>query len=82
MSAVALPPGPSSFEAIFGLTTLQGSLRRVPAFLAEVAARHGPVSQWRLANRRFYLLDDPALLEALFVTNGRDFTKARGSERL
>ncbi len=57
-------------------------MSRIPAFLAATAARYGPLSSWWVGGRRFYLVNDPALIEELLVARGASFVKSRGVQRL
>jgi len=57
-------------------------MSRIPAFFAATAAGYGPVASWALGPRRFFLLNDPALIEELLVTRAGAFIKSRGVQRL
>ena len=75
------PAGPGQALAFRGL--LPGrDMSRIPAFLAATAARYGPISSWWVGGRRFYLVNDPALIEELLVARGASFVKSRGVQRL
>jgi cytochrome P450 len=57
-------------------------MSRIPAFFSATAARYGPIASWSLGPRRFYLLNDPALIEELLVARTAAFIKSRGVQRL
>ena len=59
-----------------------GGFTRLPGFLEGVARRYGPVASWRMPRARFWLLDDPALIEALLTASGYDAIKGRGLRRM
>ena len=75
------PAGPSQVLAFRGLMPGR-DMARIPAFFGATAARYGPIASWRVGPRRFYLLDDPALIEELLVTRTGSFIKSRGVQRL
>jgi cytochrome P450 len=50
--------------------------------LRHLSHAYGPISHFQLFTRHFYFLDDPAAIEELLVTKGRDFVKSRGAESL
>jgi cytochrome P450 len=58
-------------------------MSRIPAFFAATAARYGAVSSWAVGPaKRFFLLNDPALIEELLVARTGSFIKSRGVQRL
>jgi cytochrome P450 len=81
MSAQAAPAGPSSLAALRGMSA-GGTLRRVPAFLAGVAERYGPIASWRMPRARFWFVDDAALIETVLTASGFDIVKGRGLQRM
>jgi len=48
----------------------------------ERLAKLGPLTTWRIGGRPFYFVNDPALVEEMLVTRGRDYIKSRGVQRL
>ncbi|HEX3463237.1 MAG TPA: hypothetical protein VHS78_04175, partial [Candidatus Elarobacter sp.] len=68
------PAGPSPLLAARSMSAT-GSLARIPAFLAGVSARYGPVASWRMPRARFWFLDEPALIEQLLTAGGYDVIK-------
>ena len=75
------PAGPGQVAAFRGL--LPGrDMSRIPAFFAATAARYGPIASWRVGPRRFFLLNEPALIEELLVAGSGSFVKSRGVQRL
>ncbi len=54
----------------------------LPAFFAEIARRHGPIVRFRNLFANVYFIDDPALLEEVFVSKAASYKKGRGTERL
>ncbi len=75
------PAGPGQVAAFRGLMPGQ-DMSRVPAFFAAASARYGPITSWRIGPKRFFFLDDPALIEELLVTRAGAFVKSRGLQRL
>jgi cytochrome P450 len=75
-----LPPGPSGFEAarFFARGTFEGT----PAFLLDLRARFGPVTQFRLLANRIWIANDPDAIRDVLVTKNRAFVKSRGAVRL
>jgi cytochrome P450 len=57
-------------------------MSRIPAFFTATAARYGPIASWAVGPKRFFLLDDPALIEELLVVRTGSFIKSRGVQRL
>ena len=55
---------------------------RMPAFLRGLSARSGPIVRFRYPLRSIYFVDDAAMLQEIYVTNGAAFKKGRGTERL
>jgi cytochrome P450 len=79
-----LPPGPSMFTAMRNLRSLTsgGDLSSIPPYLASLSAQYGPIAAWPMGRRRFFFLDDAALIEEALVTKARDYMKGRGIQRL
>jgi cytochrome P450 len=75
------PAGPGPAAAFRGLMPGR-DMSRIPAFFAATAARYGPIASWNLIQRRFFLLNDPALIEELLVVRSGAFIKSRGVQRL
>jgi cytochrome P450 len=75
------PAGPGQLSAFRGL--LPGrDMSRIPAFFAATAARYGPIASWALGPKRFFLVNDPVLIEELLVGRTGSFIKSRGVQRL
>jgi cytochrome P450 len=79
-----LPPGPAMFTAMRNLRSLTGGgdLSSIPPYLASLSAQYGPITHWRIGRRKFFYLDDAALIEEALVTKARDYMKGRGIQRL
>ncbi len=75
------PAGPGPVSAFRGLMPGR-DMSRIPAFFAATAATYGPMSSWRLGPRRFFLVNEPNLIEELLVTRAPAFVKSRGVQRL
>jgi len=75
------PAGPGQVAAFRGLMPGR-DMSRIPAFFTATAERYGPISSWRIGPKRFFFLDDPALIEELLVTRSAAFVKSRGLQRL
>jgi cytochrome P450 len=54
----------------------------MPEFLRATSREHGPIVRFKGAFRSFYFIDEPGLIEELFVQRAADFMKGRGTERL
>ncbi len=54
----------------------------LPAFFLEIARVHGPLVRFRNPFGSIYFIDEPALLEEVFVTKAGSYKKGRGTERL
>lgn len=81
MASQRFPAGPAMVAAIGGMAT-SGDLSRLPGFLARIAAEYGPVASWRMPRGRFWLLDEPALIEQMLTASGYDVIKGRGLRRM
>ncbi len=55
---------------------------KLPEFLRGISAKHGPIVRFRYPTRSMYFIDDPALLQEVYVTKGASFKKGRGTQRL
>ena len=75
------PEGPTLFAALGGMATT-GDLSRVPGFLQRVAREFGPVASWRMPRARFWLIDEPALIDQVMTASGYDVIKGRGVRRM
>ncbi len=73
-------PGPGRGET-FARLGMQ-PFRRLPAFLAEIAVRYGPVVRFRLPLRRFLFLNDPQQIKDVLVTQQHAFVKSEGGRAL
>lgn len=75
----ARAPGPSGLPVVGSLL----SYHRDPlGFVSRVAREHGDVALVRIAGLPFYLLSNPRDIDAVFVTQNRDFRKGSlGPER-
>jgi cytochrome P450 len=71
------PPGPRGRAALgfFGA----GSLRGVLSFFEKTARQYGPVSSFRLLNKRIYLVNDADLIQELLVTRQHEFIRDAGA---
>jgi len=78
MSTVTYPPGPPR-----SLRTLviYGPGRDPIQFFSSLAHTYGDVSHIHMAGEHLYLLNHPALVRDVLVTNQRNFLKGRGLER-
>lgn len=75
------PPGPSMLGALAGMRA-GGDLARLPGYLERVARTYGPIASWRMPRGRFWLLDEPALIETVLLAGGYDVVKGRGLRRM
>lgn len=60
----------------------RGRMTHVPVFFQKLMAEYGPVVHWQLGRRHFFVLNEPAVVEELLVSQSRAFVKGRGVERL
>jgi cytochrome P450 len=74
-----LPPGPRGIGFAFLRRAARGGLL---AYLAETAARYGPVSSLRLGTQRIVIVDEPALIEEILVTRQHEFVRDVGATLL
>jgi len=74
------PPGPRGREVLdfFG----GGSAQRMLGFLERMARRFGPVSSFRILNRRIWVVDDPELIQEVLVTRQHEFIRDSGATLL
>ncbi len=77
---VAKIPGPSRGET-FARLGMQPFLR-LPAFLAEIAERYGPIASFQIPFRRFLFLNDPEQIKDVLVTQQHAFVKSEGGRAL
>jgi cytochrome P450 len=75
-----VPPGPRGLAVLgfFGGGSTAGLLR----FLESTARRYGPISSFRILNRRLYLIDDADLIQEILVTRQHDFIRDNGAALL
>jgi cytochrome P450 len=75
-----VPPGPRGKEVLgfFGRGNTGGTL----AFLEQTAKRYGPISSFRLLDRRLYLVDDAELIKEILVTRQHSFERDSGAKLL
>jgi cytochrome P450 len=62
----------------FGRGSSAGLLR----FLESTARRYGPISSFRILNRRLYLVDDAEFIQEILVTRQHDFIRDNGAALL
>jgi cytochrome P450 len=77
---VKTPPGPRGCEVLgfFGV----GSVTATIEFFERAARRYGPITSFRILNRRIYLIDDADLIKEILVTQQHDFARDRGATLL
>jgi cytochrome P450 len=77
---VKAPPGPRGREVLgfFGI----GSVTATIEFFERTARRYGPVSSFRILNRRIYLVDEADLIKEILVTQQHNFARDRGATLL
>jgi len=78
MSATIPGPGRAETFARLGMQPF----RRLPAFLAEIAERFGPVVSFHIPLRRFLFLNDPQQIKDVLVTQQHAFVKSEGGRAL
>jgi cytochrome P450 len=76
-TAAVLPPGPRL--PILG--ALVGPGRDPLRMFSSFAREYGDITFFKLGSERCYLLNHPAYIRDVLVTNQRNFTKSRGLER-
>src|SRR5579885_3335220 len=74
------PPGPRGREVLGFLGS--GSVSATIEFFERTARRYGPVSSFRILNRRIYLVDDADLIKEILVTQQHNFVRDRGATLL
>lgn len=74
------PLGPRGRE-VFGFFGA-GSATATIEFLERTARRYGPISSFRILNRRIYLVDDAELIKEILVTRQHEFVRDRGATLL
>lgn len=75
VAAAPVPPGPRD---LIPLRTLL-KFRRDPAgYLTSLARKYGDFVRLNFGNRQIYLLNDPAEIQSILVTNNKLFKKSRG----
>lgn len=75
-----IPPGPRGRE-VLGFFSV-GSVTATVEFLERTARRYGPISSFRILNRRIYLVDDAELVKEILVTRQHEFVRDRGATLL
>jgi len=80
---IAFPPGPGPLVTLEFLlnSSRPNGFRHFITFFGGMPV-YGPIASWRLGSRRFFFLNDPALIEEALVTRGRDYVKSRGVARM
>jgi cytochrome P450 len=78
VAATKLPPGPS--RSILSILTYRPA-RDPLAFFSGLAARYGDVVHARMGPEHAFLINEPALIRDVLVTNQRFFRKGRALER-
>jgi cytochrome P450 len=78
MTAVRLPPGPTSRIPASALL----AFRRDPlGFLSRVGRDYGDLASWRAASIQFFFLNHPDLVKEVLVTRQAKFVKSRALQR-
>ena len=74
------PPGPRGLETFgfFGRGLPGGTL----TFLEQTARKYGPISSFRVLNKRLYLVDDAELIKEILVTKQHSFERDSGRRLL
>lgn len=80
IGVVKAPSGPRGRE-VFGFFGV-GSAAATIEFLERTARRYGPISSFRILNRRIYLVDDAELIKEVLVTRQHEFVRDRGATLL
>jgi cytochrome P450 len=75
-----VPPGPRGTE-VFGFFG-RGNVSSTLAFLENTARRYGPISSFRILNRRIYMVDDPELIKEILITRQHSFERDAGAKLL
>lgn len=74
------PPGPRGRE-VLGFVSGR-SIGRTILFLEQTARRFGPISSFRFLNQHIFLIDDPALIQEVLVTQQHNFLRDTGATLL
>jgi cytochrome P450 len=74
---MAIPPGPRGLD-VFGFFG-KGSTAGMIEFLETTARRYGPISSFRILNRRLYLVDDADLIQEILVSRQHEFVRDNGA---
>lgn len=77
MAGMQRPPGPRGGEVLGFLG--RGNASRTLAFLENTARRFGPISYFRFLNQQIHLLDEPALIQEVLVTQQHKFRRDNGA---
>lgn len=73
-------PGPNSFATLRAL--LPTPLARLPRFMQACAERYGNLFEFALPWRRYVVVNEPALIKDIFVTQQHLFEKSLGAKAL
>jgi len=57
-------------------------LRELPAFLFDLSREYGPVVEFRVPWRRFYFINDPAVIKELLITHQQHLVKSEGTRAM
>jgi len=79
VTALELPPGPK-LSLVDALVYRPGRGNPLE-FFHQIARTYGDLASYRMAGELLFLVNDPALIKDILVTNARNFTKSRGLER-
>ncbi len=60
----------------------QGEAGGTVAFLEQTARRYGPISSFRILNRRIYMVDDADLIKEILITRQHSFERDSGAKLL
>jgi cytochrome P450 len=78
MATAVLPPGPKG-KPLIGL--FPEFRKDPPAFLLDVAQRHGDIAYFKLGPQHMYLLNKPEYVQDVLVTQSSKFMKSRIMQR-
>src|SRR5579884_1315709 len=74
------PPAPGMWRSY---ARLRGTpLRELPAFLFDLSREYGPVVEFRVPWRRFYFINDPAVIKELLITHQQHLVKSEGTRAM
>ena len=77
--AAARPPGPKL--SLLDTLIYRPGRGNPLEFFQQITRTYGDVASYRMAGELLFLVNDPAIIKDVLVTNARNFTKSRGLER-